>query len=366
MFLPLCASLVLTAPPPAEKPIKPLPTLAKEPKLDGTPKDLPGALEFKLPESAEGSSAKLTKLKAAFRKDTLYVAVNVDDDKYVAGDHLDLTFFFPESGTTSRGVVYRFTNEGLQPAPAEIGAPPYAQSLVKSAVAATPTGYTVEVALPARALPRFQAFKQLGLSICADYSDVDVAGGEASKVTTCSMNEMVGGPTRIPDELRKNLKLTPSANVEGIEAREHGWLGYSKLHYPTWAEGDEQLTPQSLGELVAGEGALDPKSVSLPLPDKLFLPDNRPLFMVLTGKNPFVKEKCLEDNELRLAMYVVKDKTANRVLEWPAANCKLGRAMRFELSPEGDLQIGYTNGSTQHFVWTADHFERSELGRATP
>ena len=142
MLLPLCASLALAAPP-AEKPIKPLPTLSKEPKLDGSPKDLAQAVEFKLPESAEGSSAKLTKLKAAFRKDTLYVSVNVDDDKYVASDHLDVTLFFPESGTTSRGVVYRFTNEGLQPAPADIGAPEFAQALVKTNLSATPTGYAV-------------------------------------------------------------------------------------------------------------------------------------------------------------------------------------------------------------------------------
>lgn len=365
MLLPLCASLALAAPP-AEKPIKPLPTLSKEPKLDGSPKDLAQAVEFKLPESAEGSSAKLTKLKAAFRKDTLYVSLNVEDDKYVAGDHLDLSLFFPESGTTSHGVVYRFTNEGLQPAPADIGAPEFAQAMVKTNLSATPTGYAIVAAIPARALPRFQAFKQLGLSICADYTDVDIAGGEASKLTTCAMNEMVGGPTRIPDELRKTLKLTPSSNVEGIEPREHGWLGYSKLHYPTWAEGDEALTPQSLGQLIAGDDALEPKSVALPIPEKLFLPDNRPIFTVLTGRNPYIKDKCLEDAELRLAMYVVKDKVANRVLEWPAANCKLGRAMRFELSPEGELQIGYTNGGTQHFVWTAEHFERSELGRATP
>jgi hypothetical protein len=61
------------------------------------------------------------------------------------------------------------------------------------------------VPCPARALPRFQAFKQLALSICVDYADVDSEVGEASKVTTCPTGEMAGGPTRLPDELRKNL-----------------------------------------------------------------------------------------------------------------------------------------------------------------
>jgi hypothetical protein len=261
-------------------------------------------------------------------------------------------------------VVYRFGQGGLQPPPDELGAPAFAQAMVKAATKPSKKGYTLEVAIPARALPRFQAFRQLALSLCVDYADVDVEGGEASKLTTCPTGEMVGGPTRIPDELRKNLKLTPNADVEGIEAREHGWLGFSKLHYPTWAVGDETLTPESLGELIAGEGALPPASVALPLPSTLHLPDNRPLFTVLTGKNPYVKDSCISGNELRMALYVVNDRTATRVLEWPVATCKLGKAMRFEITPEGSLHIGYTGGSTQHFTWSGQRFERSELGLA--
>ncbi len=360
----LTASLVtiLAAPPPAnaEKPIKPLPSLAKEPKIDGELKDLAPATDFKMPESAEGGSSSL-KVKAAFKKDTLYIGVTVNDDKLLGGDQLDVTLFFPDSGTTAKGVVYRFGNDGLRDAPADVGAPAFAQKLVQSAVATTKTGYTLEVAVPARALPRFQAFKQLALSLCVDYADVDMEGGEPSKITTCPTGEMAGGPTRIPDELRKNLKLTPTADVEGIEAREKGWLGYSKLHYPTWVLADEALTQDTLAELIAGETAIPPASVSLPAV-KLTLNDNRPIFTILTGKNPYVKEKCVSENELRMAMYVTKDRVGSRVLEWPAATCKLGKAMRMELSAEGGLEIGYTSGTTHHFTWTVDHFERSELG----
>lgn len=366
MFLPLCVSVLLAAPPAnAEKPIKPLPSLGKEPKIDGELKDLAPATDFKMPESAEGASAAI-KLKAAFRKDTLFVGITVDDDKLLEGDKLDLSLYFPESGMTSKGVVYRFNDKGLQDPPNEVGAPEWAQALVKSAVKTTKTGYTIEVAIPPRALPRFQASKQLSLTLCAEYGDVDMAGGEASKLTTCPMGDMVGGPTRIPDELRKTLKLSPPSTVEGIEAREKGWLGYSKLHYPTWAEGDANFTAASLAELVVGDAAIAPNTVALPLPDRLILADNRPIFTILTGKNPNVKDRCIEGNELRMAMYVVKEKTANRVLEWPAANCKLGRAMRVELSPEGSLQVGYTNGATHSFMWTVDHFERSELGMVQP
>ncbi|MEW5739538.1 MAG: hypothetical protein AB1938_11465 [Myxococcota bacterium] len=362
------ASLIATAlsaapPAPAEKPIRPLPTLAKEPKLDGVLKDLAPAQDFKMPESAKGSSASLS-LKAAFRKDTLYVGVVVEDDKLVGADALDVSLYFPDSGTTSKGVVYRFGAEGPVPAPEEIAAPAFAQALVKAGTKQSAQGFTLEVAIPARALPRFQAFKQLALTLCAEYADVDMEGGEASKLATCPAGEMVGGPTRIPDDLRKALKLTPIDSVEGIEARETGWVGFSRLHYPTWVVGDAELTPESLGQLIAGDGAIEPSSVALPIPARLQLPDNRPIFTVLTGKNPYAGSTCVTGNELRMAMYVVKGATAFRVLEWPAATCQLGRAMRFDLNPEGNLTIGYTNGSTAHFTWADDHFERSELGLA--
>ena len=359
MFLTAALSSLLAAGPAnSEKPLKALPSLSKEPKLDGDLKDLATATQFKMPESATGSSSKVA-LKAAFKKDTLYLGITVDDDKLLGDDQLDVTLFFPDSGTTARGVVYRFGVDGLRDAPPELGAPAFAQALVKSAVLNSRTGYTLEVAVPARALPRFQAFKQLAVSICVDYSDVDVEGAEASKLTTCPTGDMFGGPTRIPDELRKTLKPTP--DVEGIEAREKGWLGFSKLHYPTWALGDENFTAESLAELVAGDEALSPASVALPSV-KLVLNDNRPIFTILTGKNPYVKDACINGNELRMAMYVTKERTAARVLEWPAATCKLGKAMRLELTPEGSLEIGYTNGTTHHFAWTVDHFERSELG----
>jgi hypothetical protein len=359
--------LALTAAPPpkdVEKPIKPLPVLGREPSVDGELKDLAGATDFKMPPGARGASAEL-KVRAAFKKDTVYVGVTVKDDVVTDGDHLDLTLYFPGSGTTSKGVAYRFGKSGLIEGNPETAAPDWAQPMVKAVTRpdAKGTGYTLEIAIPARALPRFQAFKQLALSLCADYADVDAEGSDPVLLSSCPNGEMPGGPTRIPDEFRKTLKLTPTAEVEGIEAREHGWVGYSKLHYPTWVMSDTDFTPQSLAEVVLGEAAIPPDSVALPIPPKLMLPDNRPIFTMLSGKNPYLKkEGCIDGNELRLAMYVVKGSVASRVLEWPAATCKLGRGMRFELSAEGELTIGYTNGSTAHFSWSGDHFERSELG----
>jgi hypothetical protein len=364
MFVAVAVAAVLAAPPArAEKPIPPLPTLAKEPTLDGVLKDLTPSLDVKLSASAKGASATLA-MKAAFRKDTLYVGVTVTDDVVLPGDAVDVSLYFPDSGTTSKGVVYRFNEAGVQPAPGDVAAPEFAQALVKAATRRDDKGFTVEVAIPARALPRFQAFKPLALTLCADYADVDAEGAEASKLTTCPATEMVGGPTRVPDELRKALKLTPPEGVEGIEARATGWVGFSRLHYPTWAVGDAEFTPASLAALVVGDAAIQADSVQLPIPTTLRLPDNRPIVTLLTGRNPYAGKGCVVGNELRMAMYAVSGAAALRVLEWPAATCQLGRAMRFELSPEGNLLIGYTGGSTAHFTWAGDHFERSELGLA--
>lgn len=356
----LVLALSLSAPP-SEKPIKPLPSMTKAPKLDGVLKDFAPAADLKLPKPEKTGTALTA--KAAFHKDTLFVAVHAKDDAVTDDDVLEVTLFFPDSGTTSRGFVYKFGKAGVLSQSLEAGPPPFAAKLLEAGVKAE-KGLTFELAIPARALPRFQAFKQLAISICLEYQDVDAEGGEPVKTITCPTGEMVGGPTRLPDELRKNAKLAPSPEVEGIEARPTGWVGYSKLHYPTWVVTDaDELTPESLAELIAFDNAIDPATVSLPIPRSLVLGDNRPVFTLVTGSNPYSKDSCNPANELRMAMYVVKGNVASRVLEWPAATCTLGRAMRFELEPEsGQLLIGYTNGQTARFVWTHDHFERSELG----
>ena len=360
MLLPLLVISALAAGP-VEKPIKPLPVLTKEPKLDGDLKDLTQAVDVKMPEGATGSSAKLS-LKAAFRKDTLYLGLAISDDAVLSADVAEVTLYFPGTGATARGFTYRFAPDGAHPAAPEAAAPEFATKLVQAGIKTDAKGWSLELALPARAFPRFPGTKPLMVSVCVEYTDLDSPTGEASKLSTCPSGEMPGGPLRLPDELRKNLKIAPPSNVDGVEARESGWVGFSNLRSPTWAEADTALTPESLGELTAGEDALEPSKVALPIPRELKLLDNRPIYTVVTGKNPYSQDACNPALELRMAMYVVKSTTALRVLEWPAATCALGRAMRFELGDNGTLAIGYTNGSTQHFVWSDDHFERSELG----
>jgi hypothetical protein len=341
---------------------EPLPVLTHAPAVDGRLGDVSPSKRFTLPASAKGPSGELS-LKGAFREDTLYLGITVMDDHVVAGDRLDLSLYFPNSGLTSRGVVYRFGPEGARAPIPDLGPAGWTQALVRSATKRDGRGFSLEVAIPARSLPRFPAFGPLLLSVCAEYADVDGESAEPSLLSSCQSQDMPGGPVRLPDGLRKALGLVPISDVEGLEARERGWLGFSRLHFPAWVRGDVDLTPASLIELVAGDEAVEPASVAIPLPDRLRLADGRPIFLVLSGANPFGSpEGCADSSELRTAFFVIERRTAVRVLEWPVATCRLGRAMRFELSPDGGLTISYTGGSTARFTWTGDRFERSEVG----
>ncbi len=352
----LSVLLVLLAAPargePKEKQIRPLPTLAREPKVDGVLKDFVGATELK----TLGKDAKALVTKVGFRKDTLYLAATLPGQKEDSTDVVTVELFFPGAGTTARGYKYLFGVDGQHKDP--VAAPSWGQELVQVGSAADKKGLNFEIAVPGRAFPRFPGSGQLAVQLCVSLVKKD----SDDVISNCEHGDMPGGPTRIPDELRKNLKLNPPAHVEGVEARPTGWVGFAVLHYPAWVQGDEDLTPSSIAELTVGDAAVEAIKVDLPIPTSLTLPDMRPIFTVLTGKNPYAKDECHAENELRMAMYVVKGNIGSRVLEWPAATCSLGRAMRFELNPEGQLTIGYTNGSTAHFVWSGDHFERSELG----
>ncbi len=337
---------------PKEKPVRPMPTLAKEPKLDGVLKDFAGAMELKYP----AKDAKAFQAKVGFKKDTIYVAATLPGQTAESTDLVNVELYFPGAGTTARGYKYIFGADGQHKDP--VAAPSWGQELVQSAAAADKKALNLEIAIPARAFPRFQGAGQIALQLCVSLQKKD----SDDQISNCEKGDMAGGPVRIPDELRKNAKLNPPSSVEGVESRPTGWVGYAVLHYPVWVQGDADLTPESLATLSVGDAAIEAIKVDLPIPSSLTLPDMRPIFTVLTGKNPYVKDECHAENELRMAMYVVKGNTGARVLEWPAATCSLGRAMRFELNPEGQLTIGYTNGSTAHFVWSGDHFERSELG----
>jgi hypothetical protein len=83
----------------------------------------------------------------------------------------------------------------------------------------------------------------------------------------------------------------------------------------------------------------------------------------LTGVDPFqAGETCDKTRQLRLTVYLLKGATAERVLEWPASSCALGRGTSVALDEDGALTVGYETGGMVTFIWSGDHFERTEIG----
>ncbi|WNG24531.1 hypothetical protein F0U62_11245 [Cystobacter fuscus] len=343
---------------PKPRQVKAVPALGREPKLDGSLKDLPATLTLKSPADPQASASFTARV--GWRKETLYVGVEVTDDQPQSGDVLTLTLFFPDAGATASGQVFRFAFDGKRASPPDSGTSAFAQKLVDVGVQRQDDRLVFEVAIPARALPRIPAVDPLNLDLCLTYDDVDT-GAQPPAVTNCKGGGMVGEVLRLPEEFRKGLKLKPPEGVTGLEGRAGGWLGYGVLHYPSWVEADAPLTPDSLESLVAPR-PFKASEAGVNIPETLTLPGGKPLVLVLSGMNPYAGGTCDSEKELRLGVYLVKGKTAQRVLEWPAATCALGRTTSLELDETGSLSISYSNGPTVNFAWSEDHFERTELG----
>lgn len=347
------ATVSLSQSPPKAAPVA-VPQLAKAPRIDGNLKDVSRGTPLK----GESGSARFT-AKVGFAKSTLYLGVDVTDDRLAQGDQIELTVFFPNAGATAQGYTYRLAADGRR-ASTDAVTPPFAQEQVTVATRQNDAGWTAEIALPARALPRIPAREPLLLELCVNYEDAD---GERAPVTASNcVDGMMERPLRVADDFRRALRLKPPESVEGLEARPNGWIGYAVLHYPAWAQGDQKLDVASLRALLL-DRPIEPGSVNLGVPDELTLKGAPPLYSVVSGRNPFVGEdRCDAEHELRLAIYAVKGNVAERTLEWPAASCALGRATSIDLDEEGTLTIGYSNGASVTFIWSKDHFERTEIG----
>jgi hypothetical protein len=124
---------------------------------------------------------------------------------------------------------------------------------------------------------------------------------------------------------------------------------------------DQPLDPATLRRLVADE-AVDPRAAGINVPEALFLPRGERVLTVVSGRDPYGVGRCDPDRELRLALYLPHGRTADRVLDWPVSTCALGRAVSVGLDQSGELTLGYTSGETVTFVWSKDHFERTEIG----
>ena len=362
----LTACLVALAPAVAvgasERPSREVPQLPRAPKPDGQLQDFPATLTLK-PTAPPGASASFT-ARVGWYKDTLYVGVEAQDGQLLAGDALTLTLFFPGAGPIALGHVFRFGPTGKQPSPAESGTPEHAWKPVEAAAVQRPPQLFLEAAVPARAFPRFPPRELLVLDLCLTYEDTDEAAAAPPPVSNCQGGSMQGPVLRLPEAFRKGLKLEVPKDVSGMEGRPGGWLGYDTFRYPAWVQGDAALTPTTLKALVAPHAVKEPAKVDVNVPETLSLKDGRPLVAVVSGQDPAGgREPCDPARELLLGLYLVKGQTAVRVLEWPVANCALGRASSVELDEEGALSIGYSSGAIINFAWSGNHFERTEMGK---
>jgi hypothetical protein len=158
------------------------------------------------------------------------------------------------------------------------------------------------------------------------------------------------------------LRQHAPPEVVALEARPGGWVGFGERVEPRWIFADKPLTLPSLRALVS-ETSLDPSALRLYIPDRMTLPDGGAVLAVFTGQDPFdAEDTCSPEREVRFLLYRVKGRVAERVLDWPARSCALGRALSVSLDPTGELTVGYSSGATQRFIWSHDHFERTEYG----
>jgi hypothetical protein len=359
-MLPFLLSALLLVAPDEPPPARPIPLLARSPKVDGVLGDFRDGLPLTA-KPLEGASASVIARVGAFR-DTLYVALDVQDEAITDRDRVSLALHFPEAGVTAGGSVFRFGPGGkVEPRP-EDGVSPATLAMVDAAVHRTKKGMSLEVAVPARALPRFPAREALVLELCLSYEDVDDAGPGAKEISTCVTGAPPPELLALPPGFRQSIHPRPPAEVQTVEGRPGGWLGYNGQVDPKWVLGDRPLNEHSLRVLVS-DAPVDPAAVRVYVPSRMQLPDGKALLAVLTGQDPFSPdESCAPEREMRLAVFWVKGRVGERVLDWPAMSCALGRALSVSLDEDGELSVGYSSGATVRFTWDRDHFERVEYG----
>ena len=304
--------------------------------------------------------------RVGFHDDALLLAITAPDATPMPTDSLRVTLVFPSAGVPAARYTYRLGPEGKQPAAAEDATPAFVLKRVQARVLATATGYRAELTVPVTALPRFPWKDPPAFELCIEQQDRSPEGHGGSSANCDKDGVMSGDNLVLPATFRRALKLSPPEGATAVQAMASGYAAFDLMRLPLWVVSDAALTVDSARNAL-GEPTLDPAKLRLALPAKLSLPDGSPLVAVVVGKDPFAQEgACHPDDEVRLGLYSLKQKTALRVLEWPASTCALGRASSVELDEQGALTIGYSGGGTVSFVWSRDHFERTQLGAVTP
>lgn len=346
-----------TTPPKEEPCVRKVAELSRRPRVDGDLKDLVGATPV-LTRVASGRAPGLTARAGVFG-DTLYLGIDVADAD--ANQALTLGLHAPEAGVAAPGRVFYLGADGKRPSTLE-EAPGYAQAAWEVAVVRTARALAVEAAFPPVALPRLPAHGPLLVELCLAMGPTDSEGPPVQRLSACPPGSPPPVRLELPESVLSGLRPKVPPEVVALEARPGGWVGFGERVDPRWILADKPLTLASLRALVS-ENALDPSALRLYVPDRMTLPDGGAVLAVFTGQDPFdAQDSCSPDREVRFLLYRVKGRIAERVLDWPARSCSLGRALSVALDPSGELTVGYSSGATERFIWSRDHFERTEYG----
>lgn len=344
--------------PPKEEPsVRKVAELQRRPRVDGDLKDWVGATPV-LIRTASGRAPGLT-ARAAIFADTLYLAIDVVEAE--GSTVLTLGLHAPDAGVAAPGRVFYLGADGKRPSTPE-EAPGYAQEAWEAAVVRTPRGLGLEAAFPPLALPRLPAHGPLLVELCVATGHADSEAPAGQRLSACPPGSPPPVRLELPESLLSGLRQRVPPEVVALEARPGGWLGFGERVDPRWILADKPLTLASLRALVS-ENSIDPSALRLYVPDRMTLPDGGAVLAVFTGQDPFdAQDSCSPDREVRFLLYKVKGRIAERVLDWPARSCSLGRALSVALDPSGELTVGYSSGATERFIWSRDHFERTEYG----
>jgi hypothetical protein len=347
------------APPKEEALVRKVTELPRRPRVDGDLKDLVGATAV-LTRASSGHVPGLG-VRAAVFADTLYLGIEVTEEPPATSQGLTLGLHAPEAGVAAPGRVFYLGPDGKRPSTLD-EAPGYAQAALEAAVARTPRGLDVELALPPLALPRLPAHGPLLVEVCVAATSAEPESATAQHLSACPPGSPPPMRLELPESLLSAVRPRVPPEVVALEARPGGWVGFGERVDPRWILADKPLTLASLRALVS-ESSLDPSTLRLYVPDRMTLPDGGAVLAVLTGQDPFdAQDSCSPDREVRFLLYRVKGRIAERVLDWPARSCSLGRALSVTLDPSGELTVGYSSGATERFIWSRDHFERTEYG----
>ena len=289
--------------------------------------------------------------RAVTQKDALTLTFELPAQK--STDSLQFTFslHFSGGGTTAAGYVYRIGVEDGRLA--MVGAPSFVAKWIGIQSSLSASGRTYKLTLPIKALPPFPSQGPWVMDVCAAWAGV----------SNCEGGTMRQGSLQFSEDFRRALKFSPLPGTERIERREEAWVAVDALHFPVSIESEKTIEPNHLARL-ATEAPVNLETLKMALPSERRLPNGWLLVPVFSGSDPYsVEGKCSANLELRIALYSLKGRVARRVLEWPVAACSLGTATSVELEADAQtLSIGYSSGAIIHFVWSNDHFERTDLG----